>query len=129
MDNREINHRWYTSFDEKTMTLTVEGDEGEVEIPAKYEVCSTCEGKGSHVNPSIDSKGLTAEDFNEDPEFLEEYRRGTYDVACVECKGARVVPAVDDERATKEEIALAERVAKSHFDGEVERWYERERGY
>lgn len=60
--------------------------------PKGYAVCPTCEGRGSHVNPSIDSHGLTAEDFAEDPDFEEAYFSGAYDVRCAECHGKRVVP-------------------------------------
>ena len=98
-------------FDEKAMTLTyeltipiphpdhVEESEVEVEFPAKYEVCDTCDGKGSHVNPSIDASGLSREDFDEDPDFREEYMGGTYNVSCYGCGGVRVVPVVDESRA------------------------------
>lgn len=62
-------------------------------ILCRYIVCPTCDGAGSHVNPSIDSEGLTAADFEEaGPEFFEDYRSGTYDVPCYECGGKRVVP-------------------------------------
>ncbi len=131
MDSREINHQWYESFDEKSMTLTVPNYETDemVELPAKFEVCSTCEGRGKHVNPSIDSRGLSAEDFAEDPDFAEDYFNGTYDVACVECKGKRVVPVLDTDRATPEQITLAEDATRAHYDEQAERWTERERGY
>lgn len=69
----------------------------ELLIPAKYEVCDTCNGKGSYVNPSIDSNGLSSEDLYDDPDFAEDYFSGKYDVSCNECKGARVSPTVDWE--------------------------------
>jgi hypothetical protein len=58
----------------------------------KYTVCPLCEGKGSHVNPSIDACGLTAEDFHNDPQFFEDYRSGVYDILCNLCSGLRVIP-------------------------------------
>ena len=51
---------WYNSFDPDAMTVTVtvydndNGDEVTRTLPAQYVVCPLCEGKGSHVNPSID---------------------------------------------------------------------------
>jgi hypothetical protein len=66
-----------------------------VTVRLKYEVCSTCEGRGKHVNPSIDSNGISAEDFDEDPDFRESYFSGVYDVTCYGCKGQRVVLDVD----------------------------------
>lgn len=72
MDRRERNHKWYQDFDQKTMMFTVEDDNGEeIEIPAEYDVCGTCDGRGSHVNPSIDAHGISPEEFAEDPEFID----------------------------------------------------------
>lgn len=111
MDRRERG-QWYHHFDEKRMVLVLEdveqadGELADLEIPAKYEVCGTCEGKGHHVNPSIDIHGLTGEDF-EDDDFREGYFNGRYDVACNECGGARVSPVVDEARATAEQIQAA----------------------
>jgi hypothetical protein len=106
-----------------------EDDEAETEVPARYEVCDTCHGKGTHVNPSIDSHGLTAEDFAEDPDFREAYFEGRYDVLCAECGGRRVVPVVDETRATPEQERLAEEARTSHYEDQRCRWHEREMGY
>ena len=76
----------------------------EVPLPWQYEVCPVCRGKGTHVNPSIDCDGLTREDFDEDPDFRDDYLRGVYDVPCNHCGGKRVVPDVDWD-ALSEEIA------------------------
>lgn len=81
-----------------------EDDEGyEVEVPAKYEVCPRCEGKGTHVNPSIDGNGLSSEDFDQDPDFREDYMSGVYDVACHECDGKRVILVADEQLMTAEQ--------------------------
>jgi hypothetical protein len=115
-----------------TATFTVEDDDGnEVEhtVRLKFEVCDTCNGRGSHVNPSIDAHGLSREDFDDDPDFEEDYFSGRYDVPCAECHGARVTPAIDPERNSKELVALIE-------DREAAEWEyartcakEREMGY
>jgi hypothetical protein len=98
MDRREYRLQWFTSFDEKTMTATIDDGENEpIEVKCKYVVCEVCNGKGSHVNPSIDSHGLSREDFDEDPDFRENYFSGMYDVPCNECKGSRVLPEPIDE--------------------------------
>lgn len=103
MDRRERNHKWYTSFSEKGMVFTLENGEGEeITIPAIFEVCETCEGRGKHVNPSIDSNGLSEEDFDMDPDFRENYFSGLYDVACNECRGNRVSPVVNWDALTPE---------------------------
>ncbi len=89
------------------MRKTIELYDG-YELPAKYEVCWRCEGEGKHVNPAIDGNGLTASDIQEleydDPEFLDNYMGGMYDVACHECKGQRVVLVVDEDQCTPEEL-------------------------
>lgn len=82
--------------DSKRMVGYFEDGDGERHaVRLHFEVCGTCNGRGSYVNPSIDSHGLSREDFDDDPDFAEDYFRGVYDVACNECGGARVVPAID----------------------------------
>lgn len=92
--------KWYKSINEKRMVAIVSIEiepyvEEDTEVPFKYEVCPTCNGKGTHVNPSIDCNGLTREDFDEDPDFAEDYFKGIYNVPCYECGGRRVVPEMD----------------------------------
>lgn len=80
------------------------GDEQEGELPAKYEVCSRCSGEGSHVNPSIDGHGISAEEWDRDwddesrdDESRETYMNGGYDVTCETCKGLRVELVIDED--------------------------------
>lgn len=121
MDPRDREARdgsWYDRFDQETMTLFVElpvveeADDGpeaeEVAFPARFEVCGLCDGRGSHVNPSIDAHGISAEEFDEDPDFREEYARGAYDVECYRCRGRRVEPVVDEENADPAALARLE---------------------
>jgi hypothetical protein len=80
------------------ITFEMYDDEGastEVELPAKFEVCSRCGGEGKHTNPSIDGNGLSREEFDEDPDFREAYFSGVYDVQCEECGGKRVALEID----------------------------------
>lgn len=72
--------------------------ETEVDVPAIFEVCPTCQGRGKHVNPEIDASGLSREDFEDDPDFARDYWAGAYDVPCMECSGLRVVPVPDPAR-------------------------------
>lgn len=70
-------------------------EEQEIHLPVKFEICSTCRGKGSS---SSYLGAFTREDMDEmGEEFFEDYRRGNYDRACDECKGLRVVEVVDRE--------------------------------
>lgn len=114
MDRREMNHKWYEEFDAEKMTLTVSDGEVTATIKAEYEVCGTCEGQGKHVNPSIDSRGLSREDFDADPDFEREYFSGRYDQPCVECGGKRVVP-VASKSASDEDKKLAEDARAEHY--------------
>ena len=92
---------WYNSFDSDAMTVTVtvydndNGDEVTRTLPAQYVVCPLCEGKGSHVNPSIDCGGISRDDFYDDPDFERGYFSGRYDVTCYQCHGKRVVPTIN----------------------------------
>jgi hypothetical protein len=81
----------------------------ETPLPVKLEVCGLCQGRGSHVNPSVDAHGLSGEDFAEDPDFAEDYLSGRYDQTCNECHGLRVVEAVDREACPPELLALYDR--------------------
>jgi hypothetical protein len=105
----------------------------DVQIPAKFEVCDVCRGTGSHVNPSIDSHGLSSEDFDEDPDFRADYLSGVYDVTCRSCAGTRVTLVVDRDRATTEQLALFDDIWWDHTESErddayihsQECWYEK----
>lgn len=98
----------HLKFDEKSMMLeaVLETDEGEevYYFPARYEVCPTCDGKGQHVNPSIDSHGITSDEWDNEWSFeeQEQYMAGAYDVPCYECSGKRVSPVVDEEKCSEE---------------------------
>jgi hypothetical protein len=93
---RKLYNGWLETFNEKSMTgipVWSESEDAEpVEIPLRFEVCPVCDGKGKHVNPSIDSHGISADEFAEDPDFARAYFRGRYDVPCNGCGGRRVVP-------------------------------------
>ncbi len=65
-----------------------------------WEVCGSCDGKGSYVNPSIDAHGITESEMEEwDYDEEERYFSGGYDVTCEECKGRRVSPKVTNDNS------------------------------
>lgn len=129
MDRRERASDWFT-FDERRMVLELETVDGDVvTVPARFDVCGTCDGRGAHVNPSIDSHGLTRDDFAADPDFADEYFGGAYDVTCNECNGRRVSPVVDEIRATAEQIAAWETAAADAGAAAIEREHEIRMGY
>jgi len=104
---------------EKPVLYLEDGDEKE--LPMKFEVCPVCEGKGSHVNPSIDAGGLSAEKFHDDPDFAEQYWHGTYDQTCNRCEGKRVVPAVDWDALSEDESKAYKKQLRSEWEDEQER--------
>ena len=72
--------------------------------PTRMIVCPTCRGRGRHVNPSIDSHGITSEDDAwQDEGFWSDYYSGAYDVACHECDGKNVVEEPDEDAITAEQ--------------------------
>lgn len=116
-DRRDVaaeTRPWYKSLDRQRMTVIVEiidldtEEEREATLPVKFVVCPTCDGRGTHVNPSIDAHGITAEEWDRDwdDEEREAYLSGRYDVPCYECKGANVVPEVDERRADPAVVKL-----------------------
>lgn len=111
-------------FNKKNMTIvtTALDDDGhyEVTFPAKYEVCSRCNGHGVH-DPEGFSDGFSSQDFDEDPEFAEAYWEGTYDVQCSVCHGEKVEAVIDEDRLSakqREEFKDYERAA---WEGELSR--------
>jgi len=84
-------------------------DGTEKPLPTRWVVCPVCKGAGSHVNPSIDCGGISAEDFDQDPEFTDAYARGVYDVTCHKCEGRTTVRAVNLEALTPEELKAYQR--------------------
>ena len=139
MDHRDIQSRvssWYDSFDERTMIaiideLEINGDiKEEISVSCKFEVCPTCEGKGTHVNPSIDSNGITGEEWDRDWSYedRENYINGFYDVSCYECYGKRIIPVPDDYN-DKEILKAIQDYKESEYAYANERAMEIKMGY
>lgn len=91
-------------------------DGTEKPLPTIWVVCSVCNGAGSHVNPSIDCGGLSAEDFAEDPDFAEDYGAGVYDQTCNKCLGRTTVRAVNLDALSPEDRAAYERQTRDDDD-------------
>jgi len=100
-----------------------------VEVPVTFEVCSTCDGKGSHVDPSIDASGFCPEDADD----TEAYFSGAYDVPCYGCGGKRVEPVLPDpdkEGLTEEQrAALKGRLDALRYEAEFAAEREAERRF
>jgi|CXWL01.1.fsa_nt_gi hypothetical protein len=109
-----------TSKISKQMKITFTDAEGydveeTVEVPTKRALCPTCDGKGTTVNPAVDSHGISPEEFAEDPDFEEAYFRGDFDVRCRECGGEKVIDNIDWETLEKTDPELAKQV-REHED-------------
>jgi hypothetical protein len=115
-----------------TAMVEVEPDEEPVEVPCKYEVCSLCGGRGSVVNPSIDSGGLSRADMDEmddgSGEFLEGYMRGVYDINCPTCDGNRVEVTLNRQEADPKIVKELDEQADADYQCEMERASERAMG-
>lgn len=83
----------------------------------RWIICVVCDGEGSTVNPSIDGNGLTREDFDDDPDFAEEYMAGTYDIACRACGGSGKMLHTAPARLAE---AAADRRLRAQEDGDFE---------
>ncbi len=77
-----------------------------VDVPAKWNVCDVCRGRGKHVDPGVDCQGLTAEDFHDDPDFAEAYHRGDYDQDCNECGGRTTILVAEDNLSDEQKAAM-----------------------
>ena len=103
--------------------LDVEGGIASLRVSVSYQVCSLCEGHGSHVNPNVDYNGLTEEDMH-DYEFMEDYHSGRYDVTCGQCNGRNVEPVIEfpealekwlNDRYEEDDADYAEMAAERRF--------------
>lgn len=125
-----------------TIELTWTNDEDEEvthSFPAINEVCSRCEGFGTHLTPSIGEHAYSSEEFFEtfhDDEDREQYfkRGGIYDVTCEECHGKNVIAVVDEEHLNEEQKKLFAEYEeredrKARFDAEDKATYRMEMGY
>ncbi len=120
------------TFDESKMLLTMEfeGEGGDVkyEFPCDFQVCGTCDGKGKHVNPSIDAHGITQDEFYEDPGFEEAYMEGQYDVSCYECNGKRVMPHIRREHIDDKILQFIDEWIQDEISFRAECEFERRMG-
>lgn len=91
-------------------------DGSELALPLIWVICPVCRGEGKHVNPAIDCGGLSREDFDEDPDFAEDYFSGAYDQECNRCGGRSSIQevnwdALSDEQRVAYRAQLADEAA------------------
>lgn len=73
-----------------------DGDGVEHELTTRYEVCPSCQGRGTSC--AYLGSWTASEWAREDDEFKEDYLAGLYDRACEECGGLRVIAVADEDR-------------------------------
>lgn len=79
-----------------------DGDEEEevLELPGKWQVCHDCRGEGRTLTGSLRNVAYTREDFDEDPDFAEDYmnKNSCLHEQCHTCHGRTTEMVVDEER-------------------------------
>ncbi len=84
----------------KVRTLYTE-DDGEVELPFKWEICGQCRGHGTS---SRYLGAFTADQMREDPEFAEDYMNDEYDRTCETCGGSGKVKVLDRTKTPADQL-------------------------
>jgi hypothetical protein len=108
-----LGKRWWASVDEDRMVAMIETEAKpwvHTMVRFEYITCPTCEGKGTHVNPSVDASGLTGDDMS-DPDFRDDYLSGVYNVPCYHCHAKRVIPQALGEEWLEQDNGQALMVA------------------
>jgi hypothetical protein len=100
--------------------FTVVIDEEEILLPTRWEVCGVCDGKGKHVDPSIDCGGLNLERFDNDPDFERAYFSGAYNITCNRCAGRTTVAAPDFDKMTPELLRAYKKQEREIWQDEQE---------
>ena len=123
MDSRDTKFiPWYVELNPQRMiaTVTTDGEETR-EIKFHFEVCHVCRGRGQYVNPNIDRHGLSREEMMEwEPEEIQDYRNGEYNVQCGYCNGQAVEPIPDDAEVIKQHQADIDSMHKWQAEIELE---------
>jgi excinuclease UvrABC ATPase subunit len=95
----------------------------QIDFPTVRINCPNCKGSGFTLDPRLQGHVYTFEDIQDDPEFFEDMRHGTYDVPCSECEGSGRTDGVDVDALTPNQrivfdawqSALAERESENYY--------------
>lgn len=92
---------------------TVQNQQGdELVLPTKWVICDVCQGNGTVVNPSIDAGGLTSDLEDPDPQFMDDYRNGVFDIQCKRCEGRTTMRVVDRSQCDQYLLDLIDQEAR-----------------
>lgn len=103
----------------KKWVMTKKGNQFEVLLPAKRIVCPTCEGTGSVLRDGLRGVAFNLDQMD-DPDFVENYFGGNYDVTCDHCHGENVVLEIDYEALSEKMKARVDRQADQEWAAEQE---------
>lgn len=96
------------------------GAEATVVVQSSFQVCGTCQGRGTHVNPAIDCGGITASEWAEWDDYEKDYyMSGAYDVTCNQCNGEKVIQNLEYETNNKLYNWCCERLSE-HYEYQYE---------
>ena len=114
-------------------TMNDDGEETVHELPSRFEVCSRCDGHGTHLTPSMGEHAYSEEEFEEtfhDDDDREEYfkRGGIYDVQCETCHGERVQEVVDEATCPADLLKKYQEYQRDQYNYERECAAERAMG-
>lgn len=102
----------FVSIDENRLTATIKnylnGEPGElVSIPIVFEVCHSCNGRGKILDPSLGISDLSPEKLAASgQDVVDAYNAGEFHINCHECLGARVLPNLDEDRASQPQLRV-----------------------
>lgn len=101
-------------------TLTLSDDEGDEDlvVPAKWVICDDCRGEGVRA---LHGMAISAQEFNEDPDFAEAYFGGEYDTPCGACSGSGKLQVVDRDAVAPELLARVDAIleAEAQYQSEM----------
>lgn len=123
-DDDDFDVSLAVEFGEDYIQIPDPESDGYINLRTHFIVCPTCKGKGTQMNPSIANHVYTREDFDEDPEFAENYFGNTYDISCLECRGIRVVPEPDPELNSQEDLEKYQLYLRDKYEAEYEQYQE-----
>lgn len=119
----------------------VETDDGEdyffmfdavkISVKIKMGECDTCYGRGSYVNPAIDSHGIGSDEWDRDWSYedRDRYMSGFYDQRCNACGGSGRYPFFDWDKNPKWLCDYKEQSDKDAYYEAQERAAELRYGY
>lgn len=95
-----------------------DGDDNEIELPFKWEICSTCRGNGKS---SAYLGAFTASEMDEEGiDFQNDYMAGFYDRTCDVCGGAGKIKVADLSKMTKAQRKALREQQQADYECEQE---------